>query len=154
MPNNLLEQFYLPSGIFVSNPNFSDDKPEMSITCRVPSGSHYTTVKVPYVTAEEYVRILSQSSILLAHRILQNGLAETDISADEFLQVLGAPAIYYRNLAMTFHKLTSRGKTFEMELSLVDFRVIKRGRGFVLLTFRNERTVISGEMRFVWKPLQ
>lgn len=39
---------------------------------------------------------------------------------------------------------------FEMHLTLKNWREIQRFQGFVLFTFTNLRTVISGEMSFVF----
>lgn len=148
----LLERLYPPDEIFVGSPQYSDSEPRVTVTCCVPPGIGYTRIPIPYITAENYVRILSQASYLLSHYVLDRKLISLDVSADEFLRAMVDFELYYRNLAMTFHKRVERGAEFEMTLHLKDWRVIKRMSDFVLFTFENERTVISGEMSFIYSP--
>jgi len=51
---------------------------------------------------------------------------------------------------MTFHSRTGKNEGFEMRLVLKNFREIKRLQDFILFTFVNTRTVISGEMSFIF----
>ena len=147
---NLLEQIYPPEGIFVHNPRFHPAKPEVTVTSTVPEEHSYTTRPIPYVTAENHVRILSQTSYLLAHYVIENKLIELDVSPVEFMRAAVEFELYYRNVAMTFHQRVKKGVSFEMILELTDFREIRRLTDFVLFTFKNKRTVISGEMSFAY----
>lgn len=147
---NILERIYPNDQIFVCNPRFSNDSPVLLIDCVVPKGIGYTTKPVPYVTAENYVRILSQASYLLAHNIITNNIVQTNISPEDFLKAMEGFQLYYRNLALTFHECVERGRVFEMELNLRNVRMIRRLQDFIIFTFANKRTVISGEMSFVF----
>ena len=148
----LLEKLYPPDEIFVGSPQYSENEPKVRVICCVPQSSIYTRTPIPYITAENYVRILSQASYLLSYYVLERKLISLDVSADEFLKAMLDFELYYRNLAMTFHKRVERGVKFNMTLHLKDWRVIKRMSDFVLFTFENERTVISGEMSFIYSP--
>lgn len=153
MSTNILERIYSADQIFVFDASFSDEKPEVKVSCCVPHASpgSYTIRPVQYVTAENYVRVLSQASYLLAHHILKSRLVPIDVSVEEFLMAVdGLSSLYYRNLSMTFHRRVSKGEKFEMELVLIDFREIRRLQDFIIFTFANRRTVISGEMSFVY----
>ena len=147
---NILKRIYPEDQIFVRNPRFSSGLPVLLVECVVPKGMGYTTKPVPYVTAENYVRILSQASYLLAHNIITNNIVQTDISPEDFLRAMEDFQLYYRNLALTFHERVERGRVFEMELNLRNIRVIRRLQDFIIFTFANKRTVISGEMSFVF----
>lgn len=149
---NILESIYLDDEIFVTNPRFRAKEPVVTVTCAVPPKLGYTKHPVPYLTAENYVRILSQASYLLAHHVLEKELIAVDVSAGEFRRAMTAFELYYRNISMIFHKRTPRDSSFEMILRLKDWRVIKRLSDLILFTFQNERTVISGEMSFVYTP--
>ena len=102
------------------------------------------------MTAENYVRILSQSSYLLAHYVIENRLIALEIAPDEFMRAMVEFELYYRNIAMTFHRRVGKGESFEMTLELTSFKEIRRLTDFVLFTFKNRRTVISGEMSFAY----
>jgi hypothetical protein len=147
---DLLARLYAPAEIFVSNPRYSETEPKVSVTCSVPKNTSYTKKPIPYLSAENYVRILSQASYLLSHYVLDRKLIDLDVSANEFLKAMEDFELYYRNLAMTFHTRVEKGDSFEMTLHLKDWRVIKRLDDFVLFTFENDRTVISGEMSFIY----
>ncbi|OHB19797.1 MAG: hypothetical protein A2854_04075 [Parcubacteria group bacterium RIFCSPHIGHO2_01_FULL_56_18] len=147
---NLLAQIYPPEGTFVHNPRFHSTKPEITVTCGVPKDQNYTMRPIPYVTAENYVRILSQSSYLLAHYVIENKIIPLEIAPEDFMRATVEFELYYRNIAMTFHQRVEKGESFEMTLELTDFREIRRLTDFVLFTFKNKRTVISGEMSFAY----
>lgn len=147
---NILERIYPNDQIFVRNPRFPSNLPMLLIDCVVPKGAGYSTKPIPYVTAENYVRILSQASYLLAHNIITNNMVQIDISPEDFLRAMEDFQLYYRNLALTFHERVERGRVFEMELNLRNIRVIRRLQDFIIFTFANKRTVISGEMSFVF----
>ncbi len=146
----LLKRLYPEDEIFVHNPSFHKNLPILKVVCAVPKGKGYATKPVPYVTAENYVRILSQASYLLAYHIIQNNLLEIKISAKDFLQAMEGFQLYYRNLSLIFHEQVEKGREFEMELNLKNARVIRSLHDFIIFTFTNKRTVISGEMSFVY----
>lgn len=151
MPSaNILQRLYPPDQIFVRNPRFVANQPIVTVTCCMPEGPGYFTIPTPYVTAENYVRILSQASYLLGYHIIEHGLVTLPVTPKKFLEAMMALQLFYRNLAMTFHEITKRGQAFEMELALRDFRLIRRLQDFIIFTFANKRTVISGEMSFVY----
>ncbi len=148
----ILRKLYPPGEIFIQHAEFDDDKMSVEVTCLVPSGTNYTLRPIDYVTAENYVRCLSQASYLLAHHLLERGLVSIDVSPEEFAQAAVNHELYYRSLPkITFHEKVGKGVLFVMKLTLKNIREIKR-MGFVLFSFTIERTVISGdgEMSFVY----
>lgn len=150
MDFSILKSAYLESEIYIKDITFNANNLALVVTCLVPPSNTYTLNPVPYVTTENYVRCLSQSSYLLANYIIKNGLIPIDISLNVFEQAVKKYELYYRNLSMTFHKRVKRNESFKMELILKNFREIKRLQDFILFTFTNKRTVISGEMSFIF----
>jgi len=149
---NLLKELYPPEEIFVSNPRYQNDKPEMTVGCCVPRGRGYMLRPMSYISAENYVRILSQASYLLGYHVIERKMLPLAVKPNEFLKAAINLQLYYRNIAMTFHKIVSKGELFEMTLQLTDFKELRRLQDFILFTFANKRTVISGEMSFVYAP--
>jgi hypothetical protein len=148
--STLLDEIYLKKKeIFIRLATFSDTDPLVTVTCVV--NGYYTKKPIPYVTTENYVRCLSQASYLLAEHIVAEHLTNIDVLIDEFRQAAADYQLYYRNLAMTFHERVARGEEFVLKLSVKNAREFRRlGTDFILFTFTNERTVISGEMSFVY----
>ncbi|GMU74157.1 MAG: hypothetical protein AMXMBFR44_3560 [Candidatus Campbellbacteria bacterium] len=146
---SVLELLYPRQEVFVHRATFDDARLAVQVACTVPHGTGYCIKPVPYVTAENYVRCLSQTSYLLAHHLIAKNIVALDVTLDQFVDAMCEFQLYYRNLSMTFHKRVARGEEFPMELVLKDVREIKRLNDFILFTFSNLRTVISGEMSFI-----
>lgn len=149
MNNSILSLIYPDEEIFIKGFLFLENELTVKTTCLVPEKS-YVKKYIPYVTAENYVRCLSQASYLLAHHILKNKLIPIEVDEISFLKAMEEYELYYRNLSMAFHHRSKRGEEFEMELSLKNFREIKNLKDYVLFNFSNKKTVISGEMSFVF----
>ena len=149
MKTSILSLIYPNEEIFIKDYSFLENELSIKVSCMVPSNS-YTKKNIPYVTAENYVRCLSQASYILAHHILKNKLIPIDIDETSFLKAMEDYELYYRNNSMTFHHRSKRGEEFEMELSLKNFREIKNIKNYILFTFLNKKTVISGEMSFIF----
>jgi hypothetical protein len=121
------------------------------VTCKVPKSISYTVRPVPYITAENYVRILSQSCYILAYHVIEKKMVKIPISPEKFLEAMKNYQLYYRHLEMTFHSNMKRGESFEMELNLEEIKEIKKISDFIIFKFSNKRDVISGEMSFIYK---
>jgi hypothetical protein len=146
---SILSLIYPDEEIFVREFQFSKTQLSITVECKVPHKS-YVKKFIPYVTAENYVRCLSQTSYLLAHHLLKNKLININVDEKVFLKAMENYELYYRNLSMTFHYRAKREEIFYMELSLKNFREIKSLKDYVLFTFSNKKIVISGEMSFVF----
>lgn len=147
---SILKLVYPKPEIYIKDAIFNAKNLAIRVSCLVPLSEHYTINPIPYVTTENYVRCLSQSSYILGYYIIKNNLIPIDISLNSFKQAVKEFELYYRNLSMTFHKRVKRDEIFQMELILKNFKEIKRLQDFILFTFTNKRTVISGEMSFVF----
>lgn len=147
---NILNRVYPPEQIFVNEYTFDDKELAINANCLIPKSIHYTARPIPYVTAENYVRCLSQSCYLLAEHVLENSLIPLDVDVDEFRKAAEDYELYYRSMAMTFHERIAVGEGFVMRFVLKNWREVKRMQDFILFTFTNHRTVISGEMSFVF----
>lgn len=149
--NTILDRVYPKSQIFIVEAEFFENDPAVVVTCLFPSGDCYTARPISYVATENYVRALSQASYLLAEYVLKNGMVNVDISVEAFAEAAANYELYYRNLAMTFHERVAKDAKFSLKLSIKNAREIKRlGKELVLFTFTNTKTVISGEMSFVY----
>jgi len=155
MEKSILHLVYPEQEIFITSFTFLEKQepfiPAITVMCAIPLKSTYVLKPVPYVTAENYVRCLSQTSYLLARHVIKNNLIPVDITEEAFVKAVVDYELYYRNLAMTFHKKVPKNQEFTMKLRLENVREIKRLEDFILFTFSNERTVISGEMSFIFK---
>lgn len=150
MGQNILSLIYQPAEIFITGYEFDEKELAVKVTCLIPANVFYTAKPIPYVTAENFVRCLSQACYLLAEHALENNVI-LDISGADFRQAAARYELYYRSLSMVFHKRVPRGEKFVMRLSLKNWREIRRfSRSFIIFTFSNEKAVISGEMSFVY----
>ncbi len=147
----LLKSIYPENEIFVAPLEFNEADRSLILNCNVPPTSGYTVGNLSYITAENYVRILSQSCYVLAEKLIEGNTLALDITIEQFRKAAIEYQLFYRNLAMTFHSLTEKGQSFLMTLSLKDFKEIKRMDDYVLFSFENKRCVISGEMSFIYK---
>lgn len=147
---DILETLYKPGEVWVSGALYDPRRPHMTVTCRVPRGQQYTAREITYVTAENYVRILSQACYLLAYHVVEKKLVPLEVTLEDLVHAMLGHELYYRNLSMTFHERVAREEPFTMTLELVDFRSVRRVTDFVIFSFKNHRTVISGEMSFVY----
>ena len=151
MKKNILNLIYPKQEIFIRDFGFPSRELSIVTTCSVPLKGKYVLKPIPYVTAENYVRCLSQASYLLAHQIIKNKRIPLDIAEEVFVNAAVNYELYYRNLAMTFHKRVGKDEEFVMKLILKNFREIKRLQDLILFTFSNEKIVISGEMSFIFR---
>lgn len=147
----ILSEIYPPEEIFITEAVFDDEEHSVTVTCLVPQRSYYTAKPIPYVTAENYVRCLSQASYILAHHLIIKGLTGVEVSPDEFARAAVNHELYYRNQAIDgFHEKVGKDIPFVIKLTLQNVREIKRMGGFVLFSFTIERTVIDGKMSFIY----
>lgn len=148
--HTVLDEVYPKHEIFILGARFDDEETSVEVTCCFPAGVFYTVKRIPYVTAENFVRCLSQASYLLGEHLLAEHLMDVDVDVESFVKAAADYELYYRSLGMVFHKKVPRGEEFVLKLSLKNAREIKCfHEDFLLFTFANERTVISGEMSFV-----
>lgn len=152
MNTDILKAIYPDDQIFVTPLEFNDQDLTLAVNCNVPIAMGYTRNPLNYITAENYVRILSQASYLLADYIIsQKLIGSLTMPVEEFREAAVNYQLFYRNLNMVFHAVAKKGESFLMELILKDFKEIKRLDDYFLFVFANRRTVISGEMSFVYK---
>lgn len=148
---SVLALVYPPEQVYIVEHHFNDDHRSVHVTCLVPQTGHYTVKPIPYVTAENHVRCLSQTSYILAERLIEQHLIPVEVTVETFRQAAADYALYYRNLGMTFHQRVPRGQPFPMVLRLQNWKEIRRLEDFVLFTFASEKAAISGEMSFVFR---
>lgn len=150
--STILDSIYPKPQIFIERAEFlPENKPLVIVTCLVPVTDSYAIKLVPYVTTENYVRCLSQATYLLAEHVLRRKILSVDVSVEAFLTAAANYELYYRHLAMTFHARVSKNERFVLRLSIKNAQEIRRlGQDLILFTFTNEKTVISGEMSFVY----
>ncbi len=153
----ILDSLYDPKEIFVEDVKFQQDKRERPViitTCQVPK-TYYTARPIPYVTTENYMRCFSQISYIFSHHILVHELIPVELSGDIFVEAVINWEAYYRSLLIKFHEQIDKGVPFVIQITLTNFREIRRSQNFTLFTFvidkgvKDARSAISGKMTFV-----
>lgn len=120
----VLATLYPPDAVFVDQVRHVNPVNQSIIgRCRVPEGHAYTHVPVPYVTAEEYTRCISQLSYLLVAALVQDGRTTTSIATlEEFLARMRSCTLWYRKCDLHYRRQVRKGEVFELTLTLTGIR--------------------------------
>lgn len=149
----ILKKIYPENEIFVNHYFFNDKNKLIEASCIVPMESNYAKNLVPYVTAENFIRCISQSSYLLSHHLIKEKILPIEISEKEFLSGAKNYDFYYRNLPpIKFIKKINKGETFKLIIDLQKVRRIKNLNDSFFFTFFIQKTIIiGGETTFIYK---
>jgi hypothetical protein len=149
----VLDLIYPKDEIFIREFWPSGDRIGAKIVCLVPASGGYTVQPIPYVTAENYVRCLSQAGYLLMEHALAHGLLpHLDKTVDQFHSAARRFEIFYHHLAMKFGVLYQRGVPFDLRIEVKNSRRTRQiGQDRILIAFATELTVIRAEMTLVYR---
>jgi hypothetical protein len=150
MPPNIVELIYPPDQIYIANPMYQDSIIAMDVECLVPTGGQYTINRIPYVSAENQVRILSQTCFLFAEHIISTNLIHLGITAEEFREAAISYRLQYRKLNLNFPREATRGTPFPMRFTLENWRRVRRINDYIIFTFANRSAVTWGKAEFVY----
>lgn len=111
----------------------------------VPMLPSYSVLPIDYVTAEQYVRCLSQLSYVLIGVLIKNGTAQFgSADFDAFVKLMTECKLYFLKTDLSYRKKVLRDTPFELTLTLVKNGRMKK---FYTCTLRVEG-VVRGELVF------
>lgn len=136
---------YPDEEIFVKSVAAGEKDNSIIIEFVVPQGSSYTDLPIPYVSAEQYVRCLSQLSYLVGFLLV---LPEENFDENLCKSLRDKFRMYYRKINyMKFRKLVGRGEPFKVSATYSDIKRYKQDRLLVKIDFTGK--VIEGTVDFV-----
>jgi len=121
---------------------------EKSVTglFNVPHGHSYTRRPFEYVTAEQYIRCLSQLSYVLIGLMIEDRLSDFDFTSYQtFERLMVEQKMWFRRSDLRYLKNTAKDTDFELTLTL---KSVSTKRVFSVCIIQIGG-VIAGELEFV-----
>ncbi|MCD6270252.1 hypothetical protein J7J23_00545 [bacterium] len=147
MERKILKHFYPLDEIFVRFFHILSDGKTIETVCNVPKDNYNTAKPIWHVTAEDYIQCLNQTAYLFCYFLIKNKIVPLSLSETDFFKEGEEYKFYYRKLNLSFYRLVEKEKEFRVRMSLKKFKQIKN---LTLLSFLIEKTVISGEISFIY----
>ena len=143
----LLELFYLPEAIYLQEVvAYSAEQKSATGRFVVPHSQSYTRQPIEYVTAEQYVRCLSQLSYVVVGFLIQDKVADFDFTDFEmFKRLMVECKMWFRRSDLRYLKNVPKGKSFSLLLTL---KKVSTLRVFSICVLEIS-DVIRGELEFV-----
>jgi hypothetical protein len=143
----LLELLYLPEAVYLQEVvDYSAERKSVRGRFSVPRSHSYTRQPIEYVTAEQYVRCLSQLSYVVVGFLIQDKVADFDFADFEtFKQLMVECKMWFRRSDLRYLKNITKGTDFELSLTLKEVRTL---RVFSICVLEISG-VIRGELEFV-----
>ncbi len=118
---------YEPDQVFLSHAEVIPGETKIEGTLLVPENSAYTRIEIPYVTAEQYIRCISQLTYVLLFTLQETGgLKIPDVTMEKLTLLKNRPAMFYRRFEeLKFKQLTPKGEPFAISLTFEDARQVK-----------------------------
>ena len=134
---------YQPHQIFLTNAEIDPGETRAHGLFIVPSTASHSRIYFPYVTAEQYIRCISQLSYVLLFALQETGgLKIPDATLEKLTLLKNRPAMYYRRFEnLHFRKLANKNESFSIDLTFIDARKI---REFAIGKFKIEEPHVSG----------
>ncbi len=116
----LLELLYLPEAIYLQEVvAYSAEQKSATGRFSVPRSHSYTRQPFKYVTAEQFVRCLSQLSYVVVGFLIQDKVADFDFTNFEtFKQLMVEHKMWFRRSNLRFLKNIPKETNFELSLTL------------------------------------
>ena len=144
----LLELFYESEAIYLQKIVYDAVGKTITGQFIVPSGTTYSRVAVDYVTAEQYMRCLSQLSYVLVGFLVRDGvIGKGSMNFSRFQRFMTASLLWLRRSKLHYHTHVGREVPFELTLQVVATRLL-RGQ-FATCTLSVGGAIIRGELEFV-----
>lgn len=103
----------------------------------VPVGVAYANVSVPYVTAENYIRCISQASIAAVELLLSDSKGTSNVQT-----AFARLQWFYRGFEkLQFRKVASKGQIFLLDIIVDDMRPYGGNKVFVKFKISGENIV-------------
>ena len=142
----LLEMFYLPEAIYLTDLHFSKQEKLADGRFVVPSAHSYTPKPIPYVTAEQYMRCLSQLSYVLVGFLIQSQVTDFTFADNEtFKRLMIECQMWFRRSTLRYLKNIPKDTEFQLTLVLKEVSTLSV---FAVCTLEVSG-VIRGELEFV-----
>jgi putative flippase GtrA len=143
----LLELLYVPDAIYLQEATaYSAEQKTVTGRFVVPRSHSYTRQPIEYVTAEQYVRCLSQLSYVLVGFLIQDKVNDFDLTNDlAFKRLMVDCKMWFRRSDLRYRKNILKGTDFELSLTLKEVRTLRVFSVCVL----EIGGVIRGELEFV-----
>lgn len=143
----ILELLYLPEAIYLKEVvSYSPEQKTVTGRFIVPRSHSYTRQPIEYVTAEQYVRCLSQLSYILVGFLIQDRITDFDFTDFEtFERLMVEYKMWFRRSDLRYVKNTSKETEFELSLTLKELRMV-RVFSICILEIGG---VVRGELEFV-----
>lgn len=145
--HKLLELLYLPGAIYLQEvTKYSAEQKSITGRFSVPLLTSYSVKPFNYVTAEQYVRCLSQLSYVLIGFLIQNKIADFNFTNfDKFKELMTEQKMWFRQSDLNYHKNIPKETEFDLSLTLKETRT---ARIFSICVLEISG-VISGKLEFV-----
>ncbi len=143
----LLELLYMPEAVYLHEVVvYSAERKSATGRFSVPRLPSYSRQPFEYVTAEQYVRCLSQLSYVVVGFLIQDRVADLDFADYEtFKRLMIEHKMWFRRSNLHYLKNIRKGTDFELSLTLKKVGTI---RVFSLCVLEING-VIRGELEFV-----
>jgi len=143
----LLELLYLPEAIYLHElVDYSAERKSVTGRFVVPRSHSYTRQPIEYVTAEQYVRCLSQLSYVVVGFLIQDKVADFDFADFEtFKRLMVECKMWFRRSDLRYLKNIPKETPFELSLVLKEIGTLRVFSVCVL----EISGIIRGELEFV-----
>ena len=143
----LLELLYLPEAIYLREMvDYSVERKSATGRFVVPRSHSYTRQPIEYVTAEQYVRCLSQLSYVVVGFLIQDKVADFDFADYEtFKRLMVECKMWFRRSDLRYLKNITKGTDFELLLTLKEVGTLR----IFSICILEISGVIRGELEFV-----
>lgn len=133
---SILSSLYLPEAIYLKEiKSYSTENKSAVGAFIVPHTHSYTLVEIEYVTAEQYIRCLSQFSNVLVGALIQGQVFDPNfinLDLETYRQLLARGNGLYRRTNIRYKRRISKDTEFELTLTLKRTRIISNYLIFVL----------------------
>lgn len=119
----------------------------MRLSCFVPLHKSYTHQPFSYVTAEQYIRCLSQASYLLMGLLIRDRMVGSNqIDFEDFKKLMINQEIWFRRSNIKYLKNVPKQTEFVIEVKLVEIKTVKQ---FAICELEIRGGILKGNIEFV-----
>lgn len=127
--SEILDFLYPGNQFFVSGFKWESAKYcQASFGCNVPKSSIYTKIPIPYVSAEQYIRCISQISYVYIGQLIKSGKI-TEVNFSKFLTLMKNYKLWFRITNVKYCKEISKGQDFNLSVNLKE--ILTRNKLFI-----------------------
>lgn len=145
--SELLGLLYLPEAIYLRDTlDYSAERKSVTGRFVVPRSHSYTRQSIEYVTAEQYIRCLSQLSYVLVGFLIHDKVSDLDFADSEtFERLMVECKMWFRRSDLHYLRNIHKETDFELTLTL---KKVNKLRVFSVCSIEI-RGVVRGKLEFV-----